>query len=108
VSGGEPRRIVAVVGDLMDRSRLSAAVPDTVFSVDVAGCVGADVVVVDLARHGDQVAAIRSQAPRARIVAFGPHVDDQLLERARRHGADAVLPRSQFFRDPEAALSAGI
>jgi DNA-binding NarL/FixJ family response regulator len=108
VSGGERRAIVAVVGDLMDRSRISAAVPGATFAVDVAGCAHADVVVVDLARHADLVAAIRAQVPRGRIVAFGPHVDDQLLERARRDGADTVLPRSQFFRDPEAALSAGI
>ncbi len=97
-----------MVGDLMDRSRISAASPDAVFVADAAACSGADVVVVDLSRHADEVASIRAQAPLARIVAFGPHVDGALLERARKDGADAVLARSQFFRDPEAALSAGI
>ena len=97
-----------MVGDLMDRSRISAASPDAAFVADAAECSGADVVVVDLSRHADDVASIRAQAPRARIVAFGPHVDGALLERARKDGADAVLARSQFFHDPEAALSAGI
>lgn len=104
----EPQTVVALVGDLMDRSRISAAIPGVAFAAEVDACVGADVVVVDLARHADHVAAIRARAPRARIVAFGPHVDEALLERARKDGADAVLPRSQFFRDPEAALSVGI
>jgi hypothetical protein len=108
VNAGESRAVVALVGDLMDRSRISAAVPAVVFAADVDACVSADVVVVDLSRHADQVAAIRARAPRARIVAFGPHVDEALLERARKDGADAVLARSQFFRDPEAALSVEI
>ena len=97
-------KLVALVGDLMDRSRVSGAVPDVEFATEPAGCAGADVVVVDLARHADAVAAVRAAAPDARIVAFGPHVDSELLERARRDGADEVLPRSRFFQDPAAAI----
>ncbi len=41
---------------------------------------------------------MRAAAPGARIVAFGPHVDTEGLAQARRDGADAVLPRSRFFR----------
>jgi hypothetical protein len=48
---------------------------------------------------------VRSTAPTARIVAFGPHVDTDVLERAVRDGADVVLPRSRFFQDPAATLS---
>jgi hypothetical protein len=44
-------------------------------------------------------------APGARIVAFGPHVDDELLAQAERDGADLVLPRSRFFQDPAAAIT---
>ena len=67
---------------------------------DPAACSDADVVVVDLARHSDVVAAVRAAAPSARIVAFGPHVDDELLaartggRRRRRARPLAVLPRS--------------
>jgi hypothetical protein len=103
-----PPRVVALVGDLMDRSRIGASLPDTAFVADADGCAGADVVLVDLARYADRVATIRARSPHVRIVGFGPHVDDARLEGARRDGADVVLPRSQFFRDPKAALSAGI
>jgi hypothetical protein len=89
----------------MDRSHISAASSDVVFTGAPQVCAGADIVVVDLARHDDAVPAVRSVSPGARIVAFGPHVDGELLARARKEGADVVLPRSQFFRDPAAALS---
>ncbi len=97
--------VVAYVTDLMDRSKLQAAVADTAFARDPAAAAAADVVVVDLARFADAVAAIRAAAPNARIVAFGPHVDDELLRGARDAGADTVMPRSQFFRDPSSAVT---
>jgi hypothetical protein len=101
-------RVVALVDDLMDRSRISASLPGTVFVADADGCADADVVLVDLARYADRVTTIRARLPGVRIVGFGPHVDDARLEDARRDGADLVLPRSKFFRDPKAALSVGI
>jgi hypothetical protein len=73
-------KIVALVVDLMDRSRLSSAVGDIAFARDVAGCAGADVVVIDLARDAAAVASVRAAAPDARVVAFGPHVDTDVLD----------------------------
>ena len=98
-------RIVAITSDLMDRSRISGAVDGVEFARDAAACSGADVVVIDLARDAALVAAVRAAAATARIVAFGPHVDTDVLEQATRDGADAVLPRSKFFLDPAAALA---
>jgi hypothetical protein len=97
-------RICALVVDLMDRSRISAAVPDTTFVRDATACVGADVVIIDLARSGGSVRAVRETVPAARIVCFGPHVDEDSATAARADGADVVLPRSRFFHDPTAAL----
>jgi DNA-binding NarL/FixJ family response regulator len=97
------RSVVAYVTDLMDRSKVQSAVDGVTFARDPAAAAGADVVIIDLARFADAVAAIRAHAPDARIVAFGPHVDDETLRRASDDGADLVLPRSQFFRDPAAA-----
>jgi thiamine monophosphate synthase len=97
-------RVCALVADLMDRSRISASVPDVVFGRDVAACADADVVIVDLARSGHQVGALRAALPDARIVGFGPHVDEESAAAARAAGADLVLPRSKFFRDPSASL----
>ncbi len=72
---------------------------------DAGACADADVVIVDLARNADHVAAVRAAAPAARIVAFGSHVDTEVLEQATRDGADVVLPRSRFFQDPGAAVA---
>ena len=98
-------RVVAFVADLMDRSRISGSLPDITFTSDVAAARGADVVLVDLARVAPLVGAARGEAPTARIIAFGAHVDTAALERAMDDGADIALARSQFFRDPAAAIS---
>lgn len=100
-----PTRVVGLVGDLMDRSRLAGAVPGVAFVIDAAACSNADVVVVDLGRFGAAIATLRSVAPRARIVAFGSHVDRDAAARAEHDGADVVLPRSRFFRDPGGAIA---
>jgi len=107
-------RVVALVGDLMDRSRITAAVPTATFVSDVGAIThattgtisGTITVVIDLARHGDAVARVRQASPDAFIVAFGSHVDADEMLAARAAGADRVLPRSRFFRDPAAAVAA--
>jgi hypothetical protein len=96
---------VALVDDLMDRSRIGPAAPGIVFVADPAACAGADLVVVDLASHGADVAAVRSVAPGARIVAYGRHDDRAALARAEADGADLAVPRSRFFRSPDRALA---
>jgi hypothetical protein len=98
-------RVVALASDLMDRSKLSAAIEGIAFARDAGECAGAEVVIVDLARFADDVGALRRALPDARIVAFGPHVDEEAAASARAAGADVVWPRSRFFRDPTAALT---
>jgi hypothetical protein len=63
------------------------------------------VVIIDLARSGRHVGAVRESAPAARIVCFGPHVDEEGANAARAAGADVVLPRSRFFSNPAAAIA---
>ena len=104
--GAPERAVVALVTDLMDRSRLGVALPGVEFAGDPGECAGAGVVIVDLAaRGGVDLAAVRAVAPGARIVAFGPHVDEAGLARGRAEGADLVLPRSRFFHDPAGAVA---
>jgi len=68
----------------------------------LSGAVAADcrLVLVDLGLAGldmpAAVATIRGASPPAKIVAFGPHVDEALLASAKAAGCDEVLPRSQF------------
>jgi hypothetical protein len=97
-------KIVVLSTDLMDRSRISSALGDVTFVRDAADVTGADVVVVDLARHADAVASVRATLPDARIVGFGPHVDAGLFARATSDGADVAIARSRFFQDPQAVL----
>lgn len=92
--------VVALVPDLMDRSRLSSALDQPVAFVGSVDDVPSDaaVVIVDLAR-GVDLDALRRVVPDGRIIAFGPHVDGAALEGARAAGIAEVLPRSRFFRD---------
>jgi hypothetical protein len=99
-------RVCALVVDLMERSKINAALGDVEFARSVDACLGADVVIIDLARFHD-VAALRAAAPAARLVGFGPHVDEHNAAAAAAAGVDVVLPRSRFFRDPGAAIRAG-
>ena len=93
-------RTVALVSDLMDRSKIGAALADVAFASGPADCAGADLVVVDLGSHAGDIAGIRREAPAARIVAFGRHDNPDALARARADGADVAVARSRFFRDP--------
>lgn len=91
--------VSALVTDLMDRSKLSSALPGVQFRL----AHDANVVIVDLARQPD-IAALRASHPAAKIVAYGSHVDTESMDAARAAGADDVMPRSKFFRDPTAAV----
>jgi DNA-binding NarL/FixJ family response regulator len=84
---------------------MTAAIAGIAFARDAADCAGADVVIVDLARFAASVGDLRRALPDARIVTFGPHVDEDAATEAHKAGADAVLPRSLFFRDPAAAVA---
>ena len=100
-------RVVGLVDDLMDRSRLATLGGVTwTRSAAQAAALAPDVVIVDLARYGAEVAALRDLLPAALVVGFGPHVDATDLADARTAGADRALPRSRFFADPAAALAA--
>jgi hypothetical protein len=99
-------RVVALVPDLMDRSRVTAALGDGVELVATAGHLrdrldtgpDPDLVIVDLGRRGilDALPGIRALTG-ARIIGFGAHVERDLLAAARASGCDEVLARSAFF-----------
>jgi 2-keto-3-deoxy-6-phosphogluconate aldolase len=112
VTGGSI--IVALVPDLMDRSKVSAAAAGRVTFVnradDLVGAVataGATLVVVDLARPGavEALAQLAELDPRPTLLGFGSHVDRERLTEARHAGAGRVLARSAFFADLPALLA---
>jgi hypothetical protein len=100
---------VVVTRNLMDAGKIESAAEakgyrvarvDRVDAIPERAVVG----IVDL-EHPDADAALRALAASAgRVVAYGPHVDDLALVRARSLGAADALPRSRFFRDPAAWL----
>ncbi len=110
--------IVALVPDLMDRSKVAAAARALdrevrfVTAGDLpAAAPGAGLVLVDLSRPGavDAVRAVAATGggdedgtgaptrPRPHLVGFGSHVDRELLAEAADAGCDEVLARSQLF-----------
>jgi len=97
--------VVALVRDLMDRSKIQGSITGVKFPSTIADCAGADVVIIDLAQNADAIGAVAEAEPNAKILGFGSHVDTESLEAARGAGAHLVMARSQFFRDPLAAVT---
>ena len=99
------RRVVALTGDLMDRTKITAAFAEAEFVrsadrlVELSGSDRLDIGIVDLTRVAD--VALLAEVDAERLVGFGPHVDDELLCAAAAVGIEA-LPRSVFFRRLEA------
>lgn len=94
--------VVALVADLMDRTRIGAVATDVGVDVqfvsrpDQLSVDGADLVVVDLHLEG-AIGAISGLPVGVRAVGFGPHVDTARLKAARAAGCTTVLARSAFF-----------
>jgi hypothetical protein len=104
-SAGDAHEIVALTADLMFAARIRAAAPGaaTVHSRSKLGeAVGPStrLVLVDLQARGavESIGEVRREAPGARIVAFGPHVDEGALAAARDAGAHQVMTRGAFVR----------
>lgn len=67
---------------------------------------GLDLLLIDL-QHApgeltEMITQLRQHYPQIRVVAYGPHVDEALLAKAREAGCDQVLTRGQF--NQQAAL----
>ena len=92
--------VAAYTPDLMDRSKIAAALPACRFVARpeaLVGLAGIEVVVVDLSKKGVLEALPDIVAGGARVVGYGAHVDHKLLAAASAAGVDDVLPRSKFF-----------
>lgn len=87
-------QVVAITTELMDRSKITGALPGVRVVRPGADIGAADVVLVDLALPGALEQAVDTGA---RVLAYGSHVDEATLASARATGAEA-MPRSLFFR----------
>jgi DNA-binding NarL/FixJ family response regulator len=103
-----------LTGDLLFSSRVSGAAANLGVDLQVVGsvtklleCAAAAVdcklVLIDLTLSSLEldaaVQAIRECMPQARIVAYGPHVQEARLTAAAAAGCDEVLSRGQFDRE---------
>jgi DNA-binding NarL/FixJ family response regulator len=97
--------IVGLVADLMSAARIRGAAREAVTVQDLdrlLDAIGPEtrLVLIDLQAR-DAVAAVErvgQRAPDARVVAFAPHVAEDLLAGARVAGADEVMVRGAFVR----------
>ncbi len=93
-----PADILALSVDLMDRSKISGALASTKFVRSITALTDAahegSIALVDLGRVEDP-ALLR--AVSGRVIAFGSHVAQDVLDAAAEAGVEA-LPRSLFFR----------
>ncbi len=97
-------RAVAYVPDLIDQSKIAAALAGVHFVRRPEDLEGrrAELVIVDLGRPGvlDVLATVHAE----RVIGFASHVDGETLAGARAAGCDAMR-RSEFFRRlPELAV----
>ena len=93
----------------MDLSRFEAASARAGYRCEARSAEKLDepdavVAFVDLEAEGSDGAIVALTAQGIRVVAFGPHVDDMAMVRARSLGATVAEPRSRVFRDPAAYL----
>jgi hypothetical protein len=100
-------RVAVVTRDLLDRTRIEEAVrraglePVTLATRAAVERALADsvpgVALVDLrVGEGERIVGLLAAAG-VEVTVFGPHVDEEALERARAAGAAEALPRSRFF-----------
>ena len=99
---GRGRRVALVSGDLMDRSKFEEAVNGAGMKVQAwrksEGPMRPVVAFVDIT-HPEADEAIRTLASdQIRVIAYGPHVDEDAMARAATLGASLVLSRSRLFR----------
>lgn len=109
-SGAKTASALALTSDLLLHSQLSAAAESA--GVDVLLAASIDVLlanvangqprllILDLGHPGldpaELVPRLKTLAPHATIVAFGPHVHRQRLAAAAEAGCDLVISRGQF------------
>jgi DNA-binding NarL/FixJ family response regulator len=113
--------ILAAVDDFLFRSKIravakhvNAAVTFAQSSDEIltqAAATRPALVIVDLnSQKSDPVAtiaALKERAEGTRVIAFASHVHVDLIEAARRAGADQVLARSQFAGNLADILASG-
>jgi hypothetical protein len=101
--------LAVVTGNLMDVGSFESAAAGNGYrfeavKADALAGLRPLVAFVDLETAGADDAIGALVARGARVIAYGPHVDDLAMTRARSLGATMAEPRSRLLRDPSAYL----
>lgn len=110
---------IALISDLLLQSQLAGASARSGAAVTFAGSIEAlldqvegvqpRLVILDLGNASLEVAqllpTLKSLAPQATILAFGPHVHRQRLQAAADAGCDVVMSRGAFHADMDGVLT---
>ncbi len=102
--------------DLFFSSRVTSFAREAGIAMDVRGgvdaceiCPDTRLAIIDLGMRGLDIGAavkgLRASNDELKIIAYGPHVNAELLEAANDAGCDAVMPRSQFDQQISAILN---
>ncbi|HAQ42359.1 MAG: hypothetical protein ACPHL4_05070 [Acidimicrobiales bacterium] len=86
-------RIAAYIPNLMDRSRFASHV-EMLPTLDDLKSANADLILIDASKP--EVLEYLPAGPR--VIAFAPHVNEQILDLAKAAGCADALPRSIFFK----------
>lgn len=92
--------VVIVTRNLLDSSRIEESAKAGGFTIsewNASTPPQATVATVDLTHPEAEIAIEQLVRGGTRVIAYGPHVDADGLERALQLGAAAALPRSRFF-----------
>jgi len=101
--------LLAVTSNLMDHGPFESAAARSGYRFEGVGPAAVAEVMplvafVDLEAAGADDAILDLAARGVRVIAYGPHVDDIALVRARTLGAVVAEPRGRVLRDPAAFL----
>jgi len=101
--------LTVVTSNLMDVGPFEAAAAGSGYRIEAIradALAGLEPLVafVDLETDGADDAISALVARGVRVIAYGPHVDDLAMSRARSLGAAVAEPRSRVLRDPSAYL----
>ncbi len=101
--------VLMLSGDLMFSSRVKSAVQQAGKQFQLSGSLpetksdAIEFVIVDLSTRSGVLAEIAQhcaeRCPRAKVIAYGPHVQVDKLEAARQAGIETVMTNGQFNRE---------
>lgn len=103
-----PRRIVMLSGDLMFASKVRSVAENLGMAFAFGGHLpegsleDVHTVILDLGTRGGLAGSLKSicdeRCPNAKLIAFGPHVQPEKMQRAKDSGISHIMTNGQFDR----------